>query len=468
MDFEDFSDTNLKRFTYAYSDDLEVHPQKVECLSVDFSKTGGQLPEVLLSMLNLEHLELKNYPHKYELPEGFTKLDKITSISFWPKIPVTQLPKPILGLPLKTLEVSGLNVKLAAEFPDLETLHMHTSNPMEALQKLAGQLQKLKTLEITPTNQNAIGFPQEIKAFGQLERLVLNGLFADFPVEFCDMPHLKHLTWNADATFEIADELVSALRTFESLELKNAAITGFPERFTQLKPLKRFLLPHCFNDYIRGRWAGGKVNHKTPLPVPTCFSDLESLEELNLSHCALSDISALGHLKKLRKLNLGWIESSMFGGKPYEVNFSALKDLTNLEELNLEMTQFNKPALLNSPHMKKLNLNKCYAIRDFSFLSQMPKLQVLSMQGMDFYEEEGVADELKNTESLGQLTELRTLNIAGRNFKDMAVVSRMPQLEHLDITSCENIKDIAPILQHPSLKELRADKAIMAQWKNNK
>ena len=46
----------------------------------------------------------------------------------------------------------------------------------------------------------------------------------------------------------------------------------------------------------------------------------------------------------------------------------------------------------------------------------------------------------------------------------MAVFSRMPQLDHLDITSCENIEDIAPILQHPSLKELRADKEVMAQW----
>ena len=150
--------------------------------------------------------------------------------------------------------------------------------------------------------------------------------------------------------------------------------------------------------------------------LPDSWEFCRDLQSLDLNSSDISDLAPLSVLKSLRYLNLT--------GCSNIVDLSPLSELTNLTILNLTY---------------------CKRIRDISPLSELGNLAWLDLLGC-----KGVND----LSPLHALPNLQRLTVEAKDEADIAALSEIESLTHLDLTCGGNISKLSPLSRLRSLKSL--------------
>lgn len=180
--------------------------------------------------------------------------------------------------------------------------------------------------------------------------------------------------------------------------------------------------------------------------------------EIILSGVNVKDVSAVKKFTSLRRITLA------------ETAVSDLSPLaeTDVEEVVISTAEAldNLSDLKNVETLKKLTINNCTKILDFSVIAECKNLQTLvikdsGLYNIDFLKEMSSLERLelkakgvRDVAVLKELTFLKSLKLEGnKRFGEIEFLSGFTALEELKITDLE-IKDISPVASLVSLEKL--------------
>ena len=306
-------------------------------------------------------------------------------------------------------------------------------------------------------------------------------------LELAGCASLTNIWFHCDNNLEILDlsncplleELDTVLSQIEFLDLKNCSDLQYLDLACS-KNLQRLNLEGC-NSLIEIFLPLNEHKLKEfswPKEVPSLrdlgislnnsFKDLNFLEnadELETLHIycnnEVNDLCFLNSLKSLERLNLHDLEgiSSLDGLEAVSETLShlamyGLDSLTEFEitcgfpqlvELNLSALEIqNSNFLEQMPNLQVLELN-CPGLNDFSGLSNLSALEELEM---DQFHEEDLAC-LTHCYSLLNLSIYRADLLTS-----LESIQELKQLESLFLQNCDEITNLAPLVNLPNLKSL--------------
>ena len=151
------------------------------------------------------------------------------------------------------------------------------------------------------------------------------------------------------------------------------------------------------------RFIAGDIDSYAPL------AKLFALRSLAVNHWSSEDLSSIGEITQLTKLDLGENEQ-------YE-DIEFIANLHNLEELNLEDGQFDDLTPLSSlKNLRVLNLTNCDEVTDCSALGSVVSLEELRLNST------GIED----ISALATLNKLQLLDLRGTEVSDLAALRGLP------------------------------------------
>ncbi|HYX10188.1 MAG TPA: leucine-rich repeat domain-containing protein [Bacteroidales bacterium] len=298
------------------------------------------------------------------------------------------------------------------------------------------------------------------------------------------------------------------LSDLEVLNCENTSVTSLdPMRYAQnLRELD------CGGTYISDL---APVRNFTSLEILSCndthvgdlnpLAGIDSLKALNVSNTHIDSLDPLSHLFKLEKLDISHTRvhtleplNSLINLRVLDFNYTGVSDLTPLNNLvNLAMISFNNSNVSDlSPLGMLPDLQKIYCdntliekVAANKFMQQHPGVlvifesetleswwnnldpawQQLFIKKMSFTGKPGTEQlhqlmnlaelDLSGIKSigdiapLGQLVNLKQLNLSHTLVKDLSAVSNMNELIKLDV-SYTAVEDLSPLAQSQSLQEL--------------
>lgn len=308
---------------------------------------------------------------------------------------------------------------------DLQNYYLQTLKPL-------AMLTDLQTLYFSNNNLNEL---RELKMFSNLENLYLNSNRFDSIDYFPPMNSLKILSFSNNNIKNISP--LKNAPNLSSLDLSDNKLLDF----TSLPALKKVeslsLNYNTINDY-------------SPL------LRLPKLIELNLSGAMVSKQFKLPALPKLVRLNLQYNQISISDTTLFE----DLSSFVNLEFLDLSDNQLENIYPIttyfnfkNTTAEEKKNVPVFKALKSLNIsrnrLQTLYRLIVYSD-----LEELYVSDnQLKETSSLAQLVNLKTLSIDNCGIYNIDFIKKLVNLQALYISN-NNITDYAPLHELKGLKQL--------------
>ena len=154
-------------------------------------------------------------------------------------------------------------------------------------------------------------------------------------------------------------------------------------------------------------------------------ADLAKLRRLVAPNANISDLSGLEHAKNLTVLNLGAtrVENKVVNSNAVS-DVSALSGLKKLRTLNLTRNNVSDvSALAKLTNLRSLNLNANRNVMDISALSGLTKLRTLNLSG----------NKVSDISAVSGMAELKTLNIANNKVADIAPAAGLANLATLNI-----------------------------------
>lgn len=155
----------------------------------------------------------------------------------------------------------------------------------------------------------------------------------------------------------------------------------------------------------------------------SAISNLENLEELELSSNSIVDLSLVTHLINLKRLTLGYLNTS---------DISIIRNLENLEYLSIWTS----------------------GVESFDFVSDLLNLKTLNISPV-------TGSRLRNTASFNMAyieqlrnLEILTIQIYDTEFNpDFSYLENLSNMREIDIV-CSNIGDLTPLAMLPNLERL--------------
>ena len=183
----------------------------------------------------------------------------------------------------------------------------------------------------------------------------------------------------------------------------------------------------------------------TSLTVPEAASELSDLrhltylETLSITNRAISDLSFLEGMTRLKSLDLS--------GCTISADLSILKTLPALENLTMQGCSISSLAFLEgAPSLKKLDL-RSNAIGNLAVLATVPTLQNLDLS------DNAVSD----LQPLAGLTELTSLNLSENVLTSIAPLASCTKLGTLDVSE-NKLTEIAAVQKLTAMTTFRAEK----------
>lgn len=242
-------------------------------------------------------------------------------------------------------------------------------------------------------------------------------------------------------------DTVAQVDRFENLEHLYIENPGITDQLTDisalsaLKKLKKLELIDCdsVSDF-------GVLHSLSGLEELTIDSEnlkeisfvekMDSLHRLKIEDSIMLDVSPLDGKTSLKELAL--IDN-------YDVaDYSSLSSLTGLEKLELELCSVSyMPDASGWKNLRNLTVR---GAEDISFLAKLPQLETLYLAGCD----------CSAYEVLVSLQEVETLKLSGiyGNIESLDVLTKMPKLKSLDISSMSLYGNVECIFGIPALEEL--------------
>jgi hypothetical protein len=184
-----------------------------------------------------------------------------------------------------------------------------------------------------------------------------------------------------------------------------------------------------------------------------------SLKTLALSESKVSDLSVLKSLPSLKELSIT---------KNPIINFEFLQDCKSLIKLNISGLTIKKEdsKFFNLPHLTSLNVNGS-KINDDDFFTNFPELKT-----MDCGVSRNETNDLSFLKDLPNLTEFKCqgriasfsplencknvaeIKITSPSIRDANFISYFPNIQTVDLSTCQNLVDIGFLEDSSSLKTL--------------
>ena len=357
---------NLKRLKY-----LDLSNNK----NLDDIKTISalrQLETIKLANMNLKDISfLKDLPFLRTLDISGNEIDNIKGLENLSQVEILNLAK---------TNISNLeNIKSFIKIRDLNL----ASNKIDDLSSFLSSvnLQSLKALNLEDNSFDSI---EALLKFTDLENLSL----ASTKLEASQFPHLKQLknlqslnlsdssfynfnsidTLNNIKDLNLADTQVSDLsklykfKNIEKLNIENTAVEKLNLSNTAIESIIGLENPSLKDLNLEGFSA---------YRVPD-LNKLTNLENLNLSKVGqISDLENFKDLNKLKSLNLS--NNSMY-------NFRGIENFKNLEVLKVENSNVKKLDLIGKlDSLKVLDLSNNKRLKDFSQLKNLTNLESINL-----------------------------------------------------------------------------------------
>ncbi len=331
-------------------------------LGYDSNNSPGTtvLPEFVYQMTTITTLNI-DACHNYSISEKMSNLDSLQSIQHSDALYVSKnlfLPPNIKEIKITEGKFSNLPFGIGAA-KTLEELYIHSFEYLEEIPSEIGELQSLKTLDITVEAER---FPEEFSALDNLEELYLYTKFPYFPKGIEQLAQLKSLTLHGPDVTEL-DMNLNNLPVIEELIIKVDSVKSVPKNIGDLTSLITFTLQ-----------ATSELHYSNGFPFPSEWYSLSNLVELQLNniniHLLPTGISGLSQLEVL----------SLIGGNVSSMP-SDLQDLTLLKTIALDNNSLTSiPSgishLQNLTHLSLTN----NSISDISeTLKNHPNLTILQL-----------------------------------------------------------------------------------------
>eukprot|EP00268_Persea_americana_P019729 TRINITY_DN2014_c0_g1_i6.p1 TRINITY_DN2014_c0_g1~~TRINITY_DN2014_c0_g1_i6.p1 ORF type:complete len:1252 (-),score=251.60 TRINITY_DN2014_c0_g1_i6:275-4030(-) len=354
--------------------------QNLEKLSLMRCKSLTVLPDSLGDLKLLSELWLKESSVK-ELPTSIGSLFCLKHLSVGSKLPVS------IGGLASVVELQ-LDGTLIVDLPDqvdglksLQKLEMRNCVSLRSLPESIGRVLTLTTLIMV--NAAITELPDSI---GMLENLIMLNL--NECMQLCSLP-----------------SSIGKLKSLHHLRMEQTAVTELPESFGMLsslmvlkmakKPYFHEVSENSKNDELKLLSAEEKW---LPVALPSSFSNLSSLEELNARAWKISGKipDDFEKLSALENLNLCHND---FYSLP-----CSLRGLSILKKLHLSHCKYLRvlPPLPSS--LVELNAANCTALESIYDLSNLENLRDLNLAN---------CEKLKGIPGLERLKSLRMLYMTG-------------------------------------------------------
>ena len=167
-------------------------------------------------------------------------------------------------------------------------------------------------------------------------------------------------------------------------------------------------------------------------------ADMAKLRRLFAQNANISDLSGLEHAKNLTVLNLGAtrVEKKVVNSNAVS-DLSALSGLKKLRTLNLTRNNVSDvSALAKLTNLRTLHLTANREVSDISALAGLTKLRTLNLSG----------NKVADISAVSGMAELKTLNIANNKVADIAPAAGLANLATLNIR--RNALDEASMKTH--------------------
>ncbi|KAJ3563744.1 hypothetical protein NPX13_g8090 [Xylaria arbuscula] len=266
-------------------------------------------------------------------------------------------------------------------------------------------------LRLTLANNRLKSLPLDFGSFKSLRVLNLSSNFLDkFPVALCQLESLVNLDVSFNSVASLPEE-IGDLRSLEKLVMTNNRLSGsLPSTFSRLSNLRELDI---------------KFNMLTSIDV---ISELPKLEVLTADHNMLSQF--VGSFERVRTLKLNRNPLTKFG---------IVNPMPTLKILNLSDAQLASidGAFNNMVNLERLNLDFNYFVSLPSTIGNLRRLEHFSIA-------HNLVGELPP--EIGCLTELRILDVRGNNIRKLPMdIWWANKLETLNASSnvLENFPKIA-------------------------
>lgn len=334
------------------------------------------------------------------------------------------------------VKVIGINagiqdISALSSLSNLETLILHDNNIRDI-----SALKNLGNLTELYLQNNAIS---DIDALGSLKQLTRIELFGNDIQDISALSGLSKLLYLYIGSNDFSD--INILGRLTSLKV--LSLTGNPVTQEQVDALQA-QLPKC---YISFKAEKEEVNNNTPVTPPTQTTkpstpttpkpEPEPVKTISVTVHSQAELNALA-----RRTDVSQI-ISVEGVDADISDISALKNLTNLQSLNLSKNKISEiGALRNLKNLTSLDLQK-NSISDISALSSLNKLKSLTLDHND----------ISDISALSGLTSLTMLSVQNNEVTDISALSELTNLAELHLER-NKISRITALGELKNLKNL--------------
>lgn len=449
----DKSDRDCTYIGYSFEDPLEN--AEAEIVWLTFPNSIGTRYESgyenLAALRGLKRLETNKSLSECRL-EGLQLTSLIASVSSLGEA-AAALDDPNLikelGIESSLESLEGLEL-----FPNVEKLSLSASRLKDINEVTAAKRLKSLTLD-------SADVLHDFAVFGAIENLEeLNLASENIKVlNFVDrLPQLKSLGISDGKLLDLSG--LEALQQLEKLSVTDCSELENMKAVESLTGLKELILekPHdCAEPSLAGLTSLESLTLKN---FRSCgfLESLTNLKKLSLQSCDLPENIDLSGLTGLRELSCTTSLSDR--------SFAFVKNMPSLESVNMRgiVTYEDISGIFALPHLKELDLSGAECEIDFEKVGENPSLETLAMAEMKLYENVDVSgggglvyvtqDDVYLAEHLDFLQafpNLRRLNLAGNEIKDIGFAESLGKLEELDISD-NYVTELRPLAAIPGLR----------------
>ncbi|KAI0394798.1 protein phosphatase 2C [Xylariaceae sp. FL0594] len=320
-----------------------------------------------------------------------------------------------IALYSRTSEIISLNLSrnlsldLPRDFiqacPQLRDIK-YANNEARKLPISISRATRLTLLDVSNNRLEEVEHAELARLHGILRLTLANNRLHSLPSDFGTFKALRvlNLSSNFLDTFPVT---ICTLQTLVDLDISFNSIASLPEEIGNLRSLEKFVM----------------TNNRLTGSLPSTFSQLGNLREVDIKFNALTSIDVISELPKLEVLSADHNMISQFVGSFERVRslklnanpitkFEIVSPVPTLKTLNLSNAQLASidGAFNNIVNIERLNLDRNYFVSLPSALGNLRRLEHFSIA-------HNSVGELPP--EIGCLTELRILDVRGNNIRKL-------------------------------------------------